>query len=196
MPRKSKKQGGSTRLRKTDLVRNIIDIFKDSPEIIFNYKQISKLLTIKSDSQKVFVNQILYELLEEDFITEVSKGKFRLNSRGGFITGTITREGVKTFLLPDDGGEPVFIPERKTNHALLNDKVKVFLYARRKGQMPEGEVVDITERAKDTFVGILDVSDNYAFLICDNRVLTTDVFIPKSKLNGAKNGQKYYFCIV
>lgn len=190
MPRKSKKQGGSTRLRKTDLVRNIIDIFKDSPEIIFNYKQISKLLTIKSDSQKVFVNQILYELLEEDFITEVSKGKFRLNSRGGFITGTITREGVKTFLLPDDGGEPVFIPERKTNHALLNDKVKVFLYARRKGQMPEGEVVDITERAKDTFVGILDVSDNYAFLICDNRVLTTDVFIPKSKLNGAKNGQK------
>lgn len=190
MPRKSKKQGGSTRLRKSDLVRNIINIFKDSPEVIFNYKQISKLLTIKSESQKVFVNQLLYELLEEDFITEVSKGKFRLNSRGGFITGTITREGVKTFLLPDDGGEPVFIPERKTNHALLNDKVKVFLYARRKGQMPEGEVVDITERAKDTFVGILDVSDNYAFLICDNRVLTTDVFIPKSKLNGAKNGQK------
>ncbi|ODT55548.1 MAG: ribonuclease R [Paludibacter sp. 47-17] len=190
MSRKSKKQGGSTRLRKTDLVRNIVNLFKDSPETIFNYKQISKLLTIKSESQKVFVNQILYELHDEDFITEVSKGKFRLNSRGGFITGTITREGVKTFLMPDDGGELVFIPERKTNHALLNDKVKVFLYARRKGQMPEGEVVDITERAKDTFVGILEVSDNYAFLICDNRVLTTDVFIPKSKLNGAKDGQK------
>lgn len=190
MSRKSKKQGGSTRLRKTDLVRNIVNLFKDSPETIFNYKQISKLLTIKSESQKVFVNQILYELHDEDFITEVSKGKFRLNSRGGFITGTITREGVKTFLMPDDGGELVFIPERKTNHALLNDKVKIFLYARRKGQMPEGEVVDITERAKDTFVGILEVSDNYAFLICDNRVLTTDVFIPKSKLNGAKDGQK------
>lgn len=190
MSRKSKKQGGSTRLRKSDLVRNIVNIFKDSPEVIFNYKQISKLLTVKSESQKVFVNQILYELHEEDYITEVSKGKFRLNSRGGFITGTITREGVKTFLMPDDGGELVFIPERKTNHALLNDKVKVFLYARRKGQMPEGEVVDITQRAKDTFVGIMDVSDNFAFLVCDNRVLTTDVFIPKSKLNGAKNGQK------
>lgn len=190
MSRKSKKQGGSTRLRKTDLVRNIINIFKESPEVVFNYKQISKLLTIKSESQKVFVNQLLYELHDEDYISEVSKGKFRLNSRGGFITGTITREGVKTFLLPDDGAEPVFIPERKTNHALLNDKVKVFLYARKKGLQPEGEVVDIVQRAKDTFVGILDVSDNYAFLICDNRVLTTDVFIPKSKLNGAKDGQK------
>jgi len=190
MSRKRKKNGGSTRLRKSELVRHIINIFRENPETVFNYKQLSKLLSIKSESQKVFINEILYELHEEDYLVEVSKGKFRLNSRGGFITGTITREGVKTFLLPDDGGEPVFIPERKTNHALLNDKVKVFLYARRKGQMPEGEVVDITERAKDTFVGILDVSDNYAFLICDNRVLTTDVFIPKNKLNGAKDGQK------
>ena len=190
MPRKRNKNGGSTRMRKSELVRKIISIFKESPEIIFNYKQLSKLLTITSDSQKVFINEILYELSEEDYLTEVSKGKFKLNSRGGFITGTITREGVKTFLAPDDGGELVFIPERKTNHALLNDKVKVFLYARRKGQMSEGEVVDITQRAKDTFVGILDVSDNYAFLLCDNRVLTTDVFIPKNKLNGAKNGQK------
>lgn len=190
MSRKRNKNGGSTRLRKSELVRQIINIFRENSETVFNYKQLSKLLTIKSESQKVFINEILYELHGEDYLVEVSKGKFRLNSRGGFITGTITREGVKTFLLPDDGGEPVFIPERKTNHALLNDKVKVFLYARRKGHISEGEVVDITERAKDTFVGILDVSDNYAFLICDNRVLTTDVFIPKNKLNGAKNGQK------
>lgn len=190
MAGKRKKTGGSTRIRKSELVRKIIDIFRANPEIIYNYKQLSKLLTIKSDSQKVFINEILYELLEEDYLVEVSKGKFRLNSRGGFITGKITREGVKTFLIPDDGGETVFIPERKTNHALLNDKVKAFLYARRKGQLPEGEVVDIIERAKDTFVGIIEVSDNYAFLICDNRVLTTDVFIPKNKLNGAKDGQK------
>jgi ribonuclease R len=190
MPRKRKKPGDSTRLRKSELVRNIIDIFKESPESTFTYRQLGKLLAIKSESQKAFINQLLYELLEEDFLTEVTRGKFRMNSRGGFITGVISREGVKTFLLPDDGGDPVFIPERKTNHALLNDKVKVFLFARRKGHMPEGEVVDIISRAKDTFVGVLEVSENYAFLICDNRVLTTDVFIPRNKLNGAKDGQK------
>jgi ribonuclease R len=128
--------------------------------------------------------------LDEDFLVEISRGKFKVNSRGGYITGVIERQGVKTFLLPDDGGELVFIPERKTNHALLNDKVKVFLYARRKSQTPEGEVVEIIKRNKDTFVGILQVSDNFAFLISDNRVLTTDIFIPKSKLNGGKNGQK------
>jgi ribonuclease R len=184
------KTGGSTRLRKSELVRQIINIFNDNPEKTYNYKQISTELNIKSESQRVFINQLLYELLDEDFLVEISRGKFKVNSRGGFITGLIDRQGVKTFLLPDDGGEPVFIPERKTNHALLNDKVKVFLYARRKGQNPEGEVVEIIKRAKDTFVGIVEVSDNFAFLLSDNKVMTNDIFIPKAKLNGAKNGQK------
>jgi ribonuclease R len=190
MKKKKQKDSSSTRVRKSELVRNIINIFNEQPEVTFNYKQISSLLNIKSESQRIFINQLLYELLDEDFLVEISRGKFKVNSRGGYITGVIERQGVKTFLLPDDGGELVFIPERKTNHALLNDKVKVFLYARRKSQTPEGEVVEIIKRNKDTFVGILQVSDNFAFLISDNRVLTTDIFIPKSKLNGGKNGQK------
>lgn len=190
MKRKKSKRGGSTRIRKSELIQNIVNLFNENPEKNFNYRQVAKHLDINNESQRVYVHELLYQLWDEDFLVEISRGKFKLNSRGGYITGTIDRQGVKTYLIPDDGGEPIFIPERKTNHALLNDKVKVFLYARRKGQMPEGEVVDIMERAKDTFVGILDVSDNFAFLVCDNRVLTNDVFIPKNKLNGAKNGQK------
>lgn len=190
MKRKKNKRTGSTRIRKSELIQNIVNLFNENPEKNFNYRQVAKHLDINNESQRVYVHELLYQLWDEDFLVEISRGKFKLNSRGGYITGTIDRQGVKTYLIPDDGGEPIFIPERKTSHALLNDKVKVFLYARRKGQQPEGEVVDITERAKDTFVGILDVSDNFAFLVCDNRVLTNDVFIPKNKLNGAKNGQK------
>ncbi len=189
----SKRKSGktsSTKIRKSELIRNIIDIFNENPQKTFNYKQISMLVGISAESQRIFVNELLYELLYEEFLTEISRGKFKLNSRGGYITGTIERQGVKTFLLPDDGGEPVFIPERKTNHAFLNDKVKVFLYAHRKGQQPEGEVVEVITRAKDTFVGILQVSENFAFLISDNKSLTNDIFIPKNKLNGGKNGQK------
>ena len=190
MSKKKRPAAPSTRIRKTELVQNIVNVFNENTEKTFNYKQISSLLNIKSESQRVFVNQLLYELLEEDFLVEISRGMFKVNSRGGYITGTIERHGVKTFLTPDDGGEPVFIPERKTNHALLNDVVKVFLYASRKGQQPEGEVVEIVTRAKDTFVGILDVSENYAFLTLDNRIMTNDIFIPKNKLKGGKTGQK------
>ena len=190
MSKKKKKGGSSTRIRKSELVRDIINIFNENPEKTFNYKQLSSLMKISSESQRVYINQLLYELLEEDFLVEISRGKFKVNSRGGYITGVIVRQGVKTYLKPDDGGELIFIPERKTNHAFLNDKVKVFLYARRKGVEPEGEVVEVMQRAQDTFVGILDVSENYAFLVSDNRVLTNDIFIPKGKLKGGKSGQK------
>ncbi len=184
------RRDGSTRVRKSELIRNIINIFNANPEKTYNYKQMSAELNISSESQRIFVNELLYELQFEEFLVEISRGKFKVNSRGGYITGVIDRQGVKTYLNPDDGGEPVFIPERKTNHAFLNDKVKVFLYAGRKGQMPEGEVVEIIKRSKDTFVGILEVSENFAFLISDNKTLTNDIFIPKAKLNGGKNGQK------
>lgn len=190
MSKKKKSTGTSTRLRKSDLVRSITNLFNESADRTLNYKQVSSLLQIKSESQRIFVNQVLYELLDEDFLVEISRGNFKMNNRGGYITGTIDRQGVKTYLVPDDGGEMVFIPERKTNHALLNDTVKVFLYARRRGLQPEGEVVEILKRAKDTFVGILDVSENYAFLLLDNKIMSNDIFIPKSKLNGGKNGQK------
>jgi ribonuclease R len=190
MSKKKKSSPSSTRIRKSELIRNITQLFNENTEKTFNYKQVSSLLNIKSESQRIFINQLLYELLDEDFLVEISRGSFKVNSRGGYITGTIERQGVKTYLMPDDGGELVFIPERKTNHALLNDAVKVFLYARRKGLEPEGEVIEVIKRAKDTFVGILDVSENYAFLILDNKIMTNDIFIPKSKLKDGKSGQK------
>ena len=129
--KRNRKENSSTRVRKSELVRNIINIFNENTDKTFDYKQVSKLLNIKSESQRIFINQLMYELLDEDFLVEISRGKFKVNSRGGYITGVIDRQGVKTYLIPDDGGENVFIPERKTNHALLNDKVKVFLYAGR-----------------------------------------------------------------
>jgi len=190
MSKKKRSSAPSTRIRKTELVKNIVNVFNENVEKTFNYKQIASFLNIKSESQRIFINQILYELLDEDYLVEISRGCFKVNSRGGYITGTIERQGVKTYLKPDDGGDLIFIPERKTNHALLNDTVKVFLYAHRKGQPIEGEVVEVVKRAKDTFVGILDVSENYAFLTLDNRIMTNDIFIPKSKLKGGKTGQK------
>jgi len=186
---KRNKNSGSTRERKSDLIRNISNIFSENAEKTYNYKQISTLLNITSDSQRAFVNQLLYQLAEEDFLKEISRGKFRINSRGGYITGTIDRHGVKTYLIPEDGGEMIFISEQKTNTAMRNDVVKARLYAQRKGQEPEGEVVEIIKRAQDTFVGELDVSDNYAFLIISNRIINNDIFIPKDKLKGGKSGQ-------
>ncbi|HHT21899.1 MAG TPA: ribonuclease R [Bacteroidales bacterium] len=190
MSKKTKNKNAGTSLRKNDLLREITAIFNENPEKTYNYKQISNRIDVCKESQRVFVNELLYELKDEEFLVEISRGKFKLNSRSGFITGKFVREGVKSYVIPDGGGEPIFIPERKTATAMLNDKVQVFLYARRKGREPEGEVVEILERAQDTFVGELEVSENFAFLNVSSKVLNSDILIPKEKLKGGKTGQK------
>ena len=113
-----------------------------------------------------------------------------MSRRGGHVIGTFSREGVKSFVIPEDGGEPIFIPDKKTGTAMLNDTVRVFLYAQRKGRGPEGEITEVLKRAQDTFVGILEVSENFAFLNVQSKVLLSDILIPKGKLKGGKNGQK------
>lgn len=190
MSKKRKNIPANQRLKKKDLVKKIIDIFNQNQDKSFNYKQLSALLDIRSESQRMFVNEILFELAEEEFLIKVSRGKYQANPRGGYVTGKIERRGVKIYLIPEDGGEAIFIPERKTNHAMVNDIVKVFLYARRKYQEPEGEVIEILKRSRDTFVGVLDVSADYAFLIQDSRAMNSDIFIPRDKLKGGKNGEK------
>ena len=75
-------------------------------------------------------------------------------------------------------------------HALNGDKVKVLVYARRKNSRPEGEVVEIVEKKKATFVGTIQLSENYAFLLPGGKQMPYDVFIPLHQLGGAKNGEK------
>jgi ribonuclease R len=86
--------------------------------------------------------------------------------------------------------QDIFISQNNLNHALDGDSVKVMVYARRKTGSPEGEVVEILERARETFVGTLDISGRFAFLIPDSRQMPFDMFIPAEKLGGAVDGQK------
>lgn len=193
---KRRRSSNTVRVSKSELLKNISNIFIENPKKTLNYKQIANKLEIENKSQRRFVDELLYELFFGGFLVEVAPGKFKLNSRGGYIVGTFRREGVKWFVEPEDGGEPIFIPDKKTGTAMLNDKVRVFLYAQRKGRGPEGEVVEILDRAQSTFVGILEVSENFAFLNVQSKVLNSDILIPKGKLNGGKTGDKALVRIV
>ena len=76
------------------------------------------------------------------------------------------------------------------------DKVRVQLFAKRKGAEPEGEVVEVLESKECLFVGKLQVMKGFAFLVTENKTLANDIFIPKDKLKGGKNGDKAVVRIV
>ena len=186
-----KEKSGGKRMKKAEMLQAIISVFQSSPKELFNYKQISKKIGIENQVQKLQVVDLLYDLSAEDIITEVDRGRYRLNGLGTIAVGTFARRSNgKNSFLPEDGGTPVFVAERNSKHAMDGDKVKVQLFAKRRGAEPEGEVVEILESRERTFVGKLQVAKGFAFLITESKTLANDIFIPKNKLKGGKNGDK------
>ena len=114
-----------------------------------------------------------------------------MNTTGQVFEAIFNRKvNGKNTVSPLEGGEPVFVAERNSLHAMDGDKVKASLLARRKHHLREAQVVEILKRSDKTFVGRLEVRKDYAFLLTENRTLANDIFIPKNALNGGKNGDK------
>lgn len=191
------KAGGGKRLKKGEMIQAILSVFQAAPKEPFNYKQISKVIGASNEVQKLQVVDILYDLAAEDIISEVDRGRYRCNNLGTIAIGTFSRRSNgKNSFTPEDGGSPIFIAERNSGHAMDGDKVKVQLFAKRKGAEPEGEVVEIIESKERLFVGKLQVMKGFAFLVTENKTLANDIFIPKDKLKGGKDGDKAVVRIV
>jgi ribonuclease R len=178
-------------ISKEALKGQILAILNKSPEQGFNYKQIAKRMNIADSPGRQAISDILKELTKQGSLQEIVHGKYKAKTTRGYITGTVdmTRMGYG-FISTDDLEDDVFISAKNLKTALHGDTVKVWLYAKRKGARPEGEVVEIIERWRTSFVGTVEIMPNFAFLIPDNKNMPFDLFIPSSKLNGAKQGQK------
>ena len=175
---------------KPKLKTAILNIFNDQPERTFNYKQIADLLEIKDPEIVKLVFVVLEELAENRNLHTNQRGKYKLQAHGGSITGIVEvqRQGY-AHITTEEVDKPVLVSSRNLNHAMDGDKVKVQLYAIRKNQQPEGEVVEIIERAKSVYVGTISKSRNFSFFIPSGKA-AFDIFIPNEKLNGAQDGQK------
>lgn len=175
---------------KKNLKSAILSLMYDDPVKPLNYRQIGSVLGIKDEEARKLVVVVLGELHESGYLEQLARGKYRLRTRGGTITGQVDMQPTGyAYVHSDEAETPVYVSARNLMHAMAGDKVRVHLFARRKGHDQEGEVVEILERSRKTWVGTLEISRNYAFLIPTGKA-SFDIFIPAENLGGAKNGQK------
>lgn len=157
----------------------------------FNYKIVSAAVGAKTPAAQRSVALLLAELAFDGDILEVETGKYKAPERTAIATGTfVRRSNGKNSVITDEDSEAIFVAERNSLHALNGDRVKVHVAARRRGQEPEAEVIEIIEKKEQTFIGVLEVERNVAFLKTDSKFLACDIFIPRSKLKGGKTGEK------
>lgn len=185
------------KIKKKDIEQLIIGFLNQNPDKQFNYKQIAASLNMNKVQERNQMIKVIDKLLANDRLLETSRGRYRINTRGLMVEGRFERRSNgKNFLVPDDEGNIIKIPERNSKHAMNGDRVRVQLLAKRKNADTEGVVVEILERKKNRFVGEIEVKKHFAFLILDSKFLANDIFIPIADLNGAKSGDKVVVDIV
>jgi len=110
-------------------------------------------------------------------IGNIYEGELRMNASGS------------AYLVSSELPKDIYISKKHTNKGLHLDTVEVEII-KGNGREFEGRVIEIVERFKTKFVGTLEVSDKFAFLVPDSPKMSVDIFIPLKKLNGGKDGEK------
>lgn len=185
MSKKHKKLGKKS----NDFTAHIFKILSKEPKKSFNYKQIAAALELTDTKSRNEIIRDLKILKTQDKIHETEVGKYQLVTKAEYYEGYIDMTSRKTgYFVCNELENDVFVPFINLNHALDGDKVRAYIYNRRSSRKPEAEVLEILERAKEEFVGVIDIQKNFAFVTTAHAKMYTDIFIPKNKIGDAENG--------
>ncbi len=196
----SKKSKGTNPINVHQVTNQIVSLFNQNPSNSFTYSTITKRIALRKNNRPEIqssVQFILDTLKFDETIKEVSKGIYRLNQDNvkheiGVLDTMPSGNGFVSVIGLD---KDVFISANKINGAYKGDTVKIIVTPQRGKGRIEGEIVEIIKRAKDTFVGVIEIGKYNASLVSVNKNVP-DIFIPLPKINGAKNGQKVVVKIV
>ena len=119
------------------------------------------------------------------------RGKYQIIIDKKYHIGSldITSNG-NGYFVSDDFEKDIFIPSNNLGKGLQNDTVKAYVYKRNRSNKLEADIIEIIERDKTSFVGVLQMSKNFGFVLCDNQKMYVDIFISKARVNGAEHGDK------
>ena len=174
-----------------DLTKNIFKILNEDANQSYNYKQIASKIGISDTDGKTQILKKLAELTATKKIKETDRGKFTINQDRKYHIGTLDlTTNSNGYFICDDFENDIFIPSINLNKALHKDTVKVYTYNKRGSKKLEADVVEVLERAKTEFVGVLQLNKNFGFVIPDDNKMYADLFVSQNKINGAEDGDK------
>lgn len=195
-PAESKKSAPRNETRNA-IEQALVRYFYKNRDNVLNHKQVMEAMNAKQKEEISELDQNLIYLYKRGLIVVPETGKYQFNPETKLYKGKLVRKtGFKIVFVPEgadniDGADEVFIGEDNMNHALANDTVLIRKFERSKEENREaGQVVTVLERARETFVGELCLSEKFAFVKMDKRVCPNDIFVPLDKTKNGEDGDK------
>lgn len=200
MGRKSNNQGQKGKksgkvIDAAQLAKKVLNFLDNNYGKEFNAKQIIKKLEIRDSIAKGGVEPILHKLAEAGNISKSPRNYFASVKEPEFIEGEVDFVNPRfAFIKPDPKHgleEDVLIKEADLKHALDGDRVRIMVYPVKgsTGRL-EGKVLEIVSRSRDEFVGRVEISPRFAFVVPDFKKMHYDIFVHRGDLGGAEHNQK------
>ena len=187
---RSNKQGNSKGSQQLQPL--IVDLLAQHPGRGYQIKQILNNLGVKDRKSKEIVTNAVYKLEDTGIIKKLSNGSYCIEGSTDSVEGVIDFVNARfAFVVTADEAQPdIWVSKDNLLGALDDDTVRVVISPRKHGKHPEGKIVEIVNRYRDEFVGRLEMSARYGFVIPDFKKMFHDIFVRIDDLNGAKHNDK------
>ncbi|MBP9703720.1 MAG: RNB domain-containing ribonuclease, partial [Chitinophagales bacterium] len=185
---KKKKINKTRSIKSEDFETDLYNFIATKPERGVALKQIIKWSVKQNEGEGLF--DAIEKLIDKKRIEEVVQDKFRVipkyNEEDTLIgIVDITRSG-NAYVIIDGKLNDIFIPSRSTNKAFNGDEVRVRLTRKSKSQKQEGEIVEVIKRHKETFIGHIQLSGDFAFVVTDKEFNNYDFYITPDEVKRSK----------
>jgi len=153
------------------------------------FKHLAEQLGLDEDIDNIALQRRLNAMERDGQLLRNRRGSYCLPERLDLVTGRIIahKDGFG-FLVPDEGGDDVFLVARQMRSVLHGDRAIVRVTGVDRRGRREGALIEVIERNTQTVVGRYLEESGVGFVIPDNARLQ-DVSIPADQRGGAEHGQ-------
>jgi ribonuclease R len=155
------------------------------------FERLAQLLDVQPHEHQDFSRR-LGAMARDAQLLQNRRGDWLIPDKADLIRGRV--EGHPDgfgFLVPDEGGADLFLPEKEMAKVLHGDRaIGRVVGVDRKGR-PEGKIVEVTERANSKVVGRVHEEHGVWFVVAENKRISQDILLspPEKKALKPKSGQ-------
>lgn len=168
------------------------EIFSVNDGKSYGYRDLIRKLQLRDKKSKDYLKSTLFSLESKERIRRLSDGRFISNTDTEHIQGVVDHVNANfAYVVTPDMEEDIWVKTQDLKFAIHGDLVSVVITKPAgKGYRPEGKVINILKRNREEFVGKIEVSPKFSFVVPDSRNIHFDIMVYPEKIGKAKPNDK------
>jgi ribonuclease R len=170
--------------------REFIMSLLEQSETPLSRQQIAEALELESEEQLEALRRRLRAMERDGQVHFNRRGGYGLVSKMNLVRGRVIghADGFG-FLVPDEGGDDIFLSARQMHACLHGDRVVARISGVDRRGRREGSIVEVLEHANHHVAGRYYFEKGVGFVVADNKRINQDILIPSDQVFGAEDGQ-------